>query len=70
MSPIRKIYRGFAPGSALNTGAGATGAGCSPPAWIRQHGMAPVFETARAYTKAIPDLLLAEIFGVTSFELG
>jgi hypothetical protein len=32
--------------------------------------MAPVFETARAYTKAIPDLLLAEIFGVTSFELG
>ncbi len=39
-------------------------------ALARRQGMVPVFETARIYTKAIPDLLLAEIFGVTSFELG
>ena len=39
-------------------------------ALARRHGMAPVFETARIYTKAAPDLPLDEIFGVTSFELG
>jgi len=39
-------------------------------AFARRHGMVPVFETARIYTKAIPDLPLGEIFGVTSFELG
>jgi GNAT superfamily N-acetyltransferase len=35
-----------------------------------EHHMTPVFETARLYTKAVPDLPLNEIFGVTSFELG
>lgn len=39
-------------------------------ALARRHGMVPVFETARIYTKAIPDLPLGEVFGVTSFELG
>ena len=39
-------------------------------ALARRHGMVAVFETARIYTKAIPDLPLAEIFGVTSFEVG
>jgi GNAT superfamily N-acetyltransferase len=33
-------------------------------------GLAPVFETARMYTGAIPSLRLDRVFGVTSFELG
>ncbi|MGJ4945828.1 GNAT family N-acetyltransferase [Bradyrhizobium sp. HKCCYLS1011] len=33
-------------------------------------GLAPVFETARMYTGAIPDLRTDRVFGVTSFELG
>jgi hypothetical protein len=33
-------------------------------------GLAPVFETARMYTGAIPQLRLDRVFGVTSFELG
>ncbi len=33
-------------------------------------GLAPVFETARMYTGAIPPLRLARLFGVTTFELG
>jgi hypothetical protein len=33
-------------------------------------GLAPVFETARMYTGAIPPLRLQRVFGVTSFELG
>jgi GNAT acetyltransferase-like protein/acetyltransferase (GNAT) family protein len=32
--------------------------------------LAPVFETARMYTGAIPPLRLERVFGVTSFELG
>ncbi|MEX3936256.1 GNAT family N-acetyltransferase [Paraburkholderia phymatum] len=35
-----------------------------------RHGMTSVFETARMYTKEAPDIPLAEVFGVTSFELG
>ena len=35
-----------------------------------RHGMTPVFETARIYTRGAPDLPLSEIFGITSFELG
>lgn len=35
-----------------------------------RHGMRPVFETARMYTGAAPDLPLSRLFGVTSFELG
>jgi GNAT superfamily N-acetyltransferase len=34
------------------------------------HGMTSVFETARMYTRAAPELELAKIFGVTTFELG
>jgi GNAT superfamily N-acetyltransferase len=33
-------------------------------------GLAPVFETARMYTGAIPPLRLERMFGVTTFELG
>jgi len=33
-------------------------------------GLAPVFETARMYTSAIPPLRLERVFGVTTFELG
>ncbi|BCO27810.1 hypothetical protein MIZ03_2701 [Rhodoferax lithotrophicus] len=33
-------------------------------------GMHRVFETARMYTQAAPDLALSHIYGITSFELG
>ncbi len=36
----------------------------------KRHGMTAVFETARMYIGPAPALPLAEIFGVTSFELG
>lgn len=39
-------------------------------ALARDFGLAPVFETARMYTGAIPPLRLDRVFGVTSFELG
>ena len=39
-------------------------------ALARDFGFAPVFETARMYTGAIPPLRLDRVFGVTSFELG
>lgn len=35
-----------------------------------RHSMTAVFETARMYAGAKPDLPLHRIFGVTSFELG
>ena len=35
-----------------------------------RYRMRPVFETARMYTGAAPDLPLSQWFGVTSFELG
>ena len=39
-------------------------------ALAQEFGMAPVFETARMYTGAIPPLRLDRVFGVTTFELG
>ena len=39
-------------------------------ALVRDLGFAPVFETARMYTGAIPSLRLDRVFGVTTFELG
>lgn len=39
-------------------------------ALARRHGLAPVFETARMYRGPAPDLPLARIYGITSFELG
>ena len=36
----------------------------------QRHGMTPVFETARMYTQAAPDLSPLRTFGVTTFELG
>ena len=35
-----------------------------------RYAMRPIFATARMYSKAIPDLPVHGIFGVTSFELG
>ncbi|MFM0322489.1 GNAT family N-acetyltransferase [Caballeronia glebae] len=35
-----------------------------------EHDMQSVFETARMYTRAAPDVPLAHVFGVTTFELG
>nr|WP_082852771.1 GNAT family N-acetyltransferase [Caballeronia fortuita] len=35
-----------------------------------EHDMQSVFETARMYTRAAPDVPLGNVFGVTSFELG
>ncbi len=37
---------------------------------VAAHGMAPVFETARMYTGAAPQLAIDRLYGVTSFELG
>lgn len=37
---------------------------------VTRNHMTPVFETARMYKGARPDLPLEKIFGVTSFELG
>ncbi|MBX3607345.1 MAG: GNAT family N-acetyltransferase [Piscinibacter sp.] len=39
-------------------------------ALARELGFAPVFETARMFTGAVPALPLDRLFGVTSFELG
>lgn len=39
-------------------------------ALAQDFGLAPVFETARMYTGAIPRLRLDRVFGVTTFELG
>jgi Acetyltransferase (GNAT) domain/Acetyltransferase (GNAT) family len=35
-----------------------------------RYGLSPVFETARMYRGAAPDLPLARTFGITTFELG
>ncbi|SAK57116.1 N-acetyltransferase GCN5 [Caballeronia calidae] len=35
-----------------------------------EHDMKSVFETARMYTRAAPDVPLVKVFGVTTFELG
>jgi GNAT superfamily N-acetyltransferase len=35
-----------------------------------RNGLKPVFETARMYTGLLPDIPLARLFGVASFELG
>lgn len=39
-------------------------------ALAERHGLHPVFETARMYTGAVPDIALARTYGITSFELG
>ncbi len=43
---------------------------CHSIALAERYGMAQVFETARMYTGAAPDLPLDRIYGITSFELG
>jgi GNAT superfamily N-acetyltransferase len=45
---------------------------CNPAAVALavEHDMTSVFETARMYTQSAPAMPLANIFGVTSFELG
>jgi len=39
-------------------------------ALTQDHGLAPVFETARMYTGPIRPLRIERVFGVTTFELG
>lgn len=39
-------------------------------ALAKQNSMTYVFETARMYTQAAPDLPIENIFGITTFELG
>lgn len=39
-------------------------------ALCRRYGLSPVFETARMYRGAAPELPLSNIYGVTTFELG
>jgi len=39
-------------------------------ALAQRHGMTEVFSTARMYTAPPPDIDLAKVFGVTTFELG
>lgn len=39
-------------------------------ALARRHGLASVFETARMYAGAAPDIELRRVYGITSFELG
>lgn len=39
-------------------------------ALAKRHGMTVVFETARMYTGALPDIDVQKVFGVTTFELG
>ncbi|MEW2582178.1 GNAT family N-acetyltransferase [Streptomyces virginiae] len=39
-------------------------------ALLKGLGLVPTFETARMYTGPVPDLALAELFGVTTLELG
>ena len=39
-------------------------------ALARAHGLEPSFETARMYRGPAPDLPLARIFGIGTFELG
>ena len=36
----------------------------------RRHNLSPVFETARMYRGAAPDLPLTRMYGITTFELG
>ena len=35
-----------------------------------RHGLKPVFETARMYTRTPPRIDLKRVYGLTSFELG
>ena len=39
-------------------------------ALAHDHGLMPVFETARMYTGGIRPVRLERVFGVTTFELG
>ena len=39
-------------------------------ALARRYRLAPVFETARMYAGAEPELPLQRLYGITSFELG
>ena len=35
-----------------------------------RHGLTPVFETARMYTRGEPDISIVRTYGITTFELG
>ena len=69
--PLKRCWR-----RCWRAGAAARSSSTSPAStatrwrWRRDLGLAPVFETARMYTGAIPPLRLERVFGVTTFELG
>jgi hypothetical protein len=37
---------------------------------VKRYEMKPVFESARMYTGPAPNVALARLYGVTTFELG
>ena len=37
---------------------------------VKEFNMQPVFETARMYTKEVPNISMDRTFGITSFEVG
>ncbi|MEP9350194.1 GNAT family N-acetyltransferase [Xanthobacter sp. KR7-225] len=79
---IGPLFCDHAPGARALLGALAQAAGAGPifldvpepnragAALAAEIGLAPVFETARMYRGPAPDLPLARIFGITTFELG
>ncbi|MDX3539910.1 GNAT family N-acetyltransferase [Streptomyces sp. MB09-01] len=64
---LRRLAR-HAPGGVVSVD--APDANPQAAALLANLGLVPVFETARMYTGPAPDLALAELFGVTSLELG
>lgn len=64
---VRALAR-HAPGAAVSVDVPDANAGAT--ALFRSLGLTPAFETARMYTGPAPRLALAELFGVTSLELG
>jgi GNAT superfamily N-acetyltransferase len=60
---------------AARAGDGAVYLDCPEPnppalALARRYGLSPAFETARMYRDGTPDLPLARIYGIATFELG
>lgn len=69
----RKLFRGLAAAAMGGTVAiDVPEPAANPHAaqFVKELGLAEVFRTARMYTKAVPQLPLEHIFGVTSLELG
>lgn len=59
-----------APGQAVFIDAPDDTANPNISEFVRRHALTDVFQTARMYTKAAPNLSLHQVYGVTSLELG